>query len=186
MPPKVKTTKEDIIRAAINLVREGGEESINARSIAGSLKCSTQPVFSNFSSMTELKFKVIEEADKLYNKYINDELEKGLYPPYKASGMAYIRFAKEEKELFKLLFMRDRTVDAGPAQELSDQVLSIIQKSTGLSGDECMIFHLETWSAVHGIAVMIATGFLELEGKLVSRMLSDIFLGLKKQYGIEV
>ena len=33
----------------------------------------------------------------------------GKYPPYKASGIAYIQFAKEEKELFKLLFMRDRT-----------------------------------------------------------------------------
>ena len=118
MPPKVKTTKDDIIHAAINLVREGGAEAINARNIAAALKCSTQPVFSNFASMTELKFKVIEEADKLYNKYINDEVEKGLYPPYKSSGMAYIRFAKEEKELFKLLFMRDRSVDAGPAQEI--------------------------------------------------------------------
>ncbi|MBR5140792.1 MAG: TetR family transcriptional regulator, partial [Clostridia bacterium] len=71
MPPKVKTTKDDIIHAAINLVREGGAEAINARNIAAALKCSTQPVFSNFASMTELKFKVIEEADKLYNKYIN-------------------------------------------------------------------------------------------------------------------
>ena len=49
-----------------------------------------------------------------------------------------------------------------------------------------MIFHLETWSAVHGIAVMIATGFLELDGELISRMLSDVFQGLKKRYGIEV
>ena len=36
-------------------------------------------------------------------------MAEGKYPPYKASGMAYIRFAKEEKELFKLLFMRDRS-----------------------------------------------------------------------------
>ena len=31
------------------------------------------------------------------------------YPPYKAMGMGYIRFAAEERELFRLLFMRDRS-----------------------------------------------------------------------------
>ena len=185
MPPKIKITKEGIINAAISLVRKGGESAINARSIATELNCSTQPVFSNFQSMEELRFKVIEEADRLYNKYISEELEKGVYPPYKASGMAYIRFAKEEKELFKLLFMRDRSVEVGPAQELSEEIRAIIQRTTGLSEEELMIFHLETWSAVHGIAVMLATGFLELDAEIISRILSDIFYGLKKQYGIE-
>ena len=186
MPPKVKTTKEDIIRAAINLVREGGEESINARSIAGSLKCSTQPVFSNFSSMTELKFKVIEEADKLYNKYINDELEKGLYPPYKASGMAYIRVAKEEKELFKLLYMRNRNGEQISTDvTVNNKTEELVYKNTGFVGDDNKLFHLEIWAYVHGIATMFATDFLDLEWELVSKMLTDAYQSLKAFNGTE-
>ena len=53
MPPKVKITKEDIINAAIEIVKANGEEAINARNIAATLGCSTQPVFSNFASMEE-------------------------------------------------------------------------------------------------------------------------------------
>lgn len=34
-------------------------------------------------------------------------MESGEYPPYKASGMAYIDFARREKHLFRLLFMRN-------------------------------------------------------------------------------
>ena len=34
-------------------------------------------------------------------------MSTGKYLPYKANGMVYIRFAREEKELFKLLFMYD-------------------------------------------------------------------------------
>jgi hypothetical protein len=41
------------------------------------------------------------------------------------------------------------------------------------------------WAYVHGIATMFATGFLDLDRELVSKILTDAFLGLKKQYGME-
>lgn len=51
----------------------------------------------------------MEAANNLYQNYLKEDMTSRKYSPYKASGMAYIRFAKKEKELFKLLFMRDRT-----------------------------------------------------------------------------
>ena len=108
MPPKVKTMKEAIVSTAVEIVREQGVQALNARAVAAVLGCSTQPIFSNFATMEELRLAVVYEADALYNDYIRREVESEEYPPYKASGMAYIRFAKEEKELFNLLFMRDR------------------------------------------------------------------------------
>ena len=115
MPPKVKITKEDIINAAVSLVRENGADALNARTVASVLGCSTQPVFSNFATMDELRLAVVEKADEICNEYIKKEIEIGDFPAYKASGMAYIRFAKEEKELFRLLYMRDRTGEKIPA-----------------------------------------------------------------------
>lgn len=60
MPPKQKVTKEDIVLAAINLVRKNGVESINARSVAAEIGCSTQPIFSNYATMEELKQDIIK------------------------------------------------------------------------------------------------------------------------------
>ena len=111
-----KVTKEEIVHAAVDIVRKNGAQALNARTVAGALGCSTQPVFSNFESMEQLFFAAVQQADALYQGYIAREVEQGAYPPYKASGMAYIRFAKEEKELFKLLFMRDRTEEQSSAQ----------------------------------------------------------------------
>ena len=108
MPPKAKVTKEDIINAAVDIVRNSGAQAINARAVALVLNCSTQPVFSNFATMDELRFAVLEKADVLCQEYMRREEESGKFPAYKANGMAYIRFAKEEKELFKLLFMSER------------------------------------------------------------------------------
>ena len=109
MPPKIKVTKDDIINAAVEIVRNSGAQAINARTIASTLNCSTQPVFSNFATMDELRLAVVEKADILCQAYMQREVECGEFPAYKANGMAYIRFAKEEKELFKLLYMRDRS-----------------------------------------------------------------------------
>ncbi len=186
MPPKVKVTKEDIVNAAVDIVRDSGAQAFNARAIASVLNCSTQPVFSNFATMDELRLAVVEKADILCQEYMEREIASGNYPTYKATGMAYIRFAKEEKELFKLLYMRDRSNEFIPeGSELGDEMESIVHNNTGLDGVEAKLFHLEMWAYVHGIATMFATGFLDLDWELVSKMLTDSYQGLRKQYGME-
>jgi AcrR family transcriptional regulator len=185
MPPKVKITKEDIIDTAVDIVRNSGAEAINARNIAAVLNCSTQPVFSNFSTMEELRLAVVEKADMLCQEYITEEIERGEFPEYKASGMAYIRFAKEEKELFKLLYMRDRSKETAPKEsKLNDEMNDIVCKNTGLSEDEAKLFHFEMWAFVHGIAVMLATDYIELNLELASKMLTDAYQGLRKSYNL--
>ena len=186
MPPKVKITKEDIVCAAVELVRTNGLQAINARAVATALGCSTQPVFSNFATMDDLILAVEQRAVDLYQEYTKREMAGGEYPVYKANGMAYIRFAKEERELFKLLYMRDRAGETvSQEMEMTHQMMGIVHSSTGLDGDTMRLFHLEMWAYVHGIAAMFATGFLDLPWELVSRMLTDIYQGLRKQYGTE-
>ena len=55
MTPKIRITREEIIAAAVEIVRRDGDAALNARSVAAELHCSTQPVFSNFASMEELR-----------------------------------------------------------------------------------------------------------------------------------
>jgi AcrR family transcriptional regulator len=186
MPPKVKVTRENIINAAVEIVRQQGDQAINARALADVLHCSTQPIFSNFANMGQLRIAVAERAEAVCNDYIAREIASEKYPAYKASGMAYIRFAKEEKELFKFLYMRDRTGETIPeTAESFEQMADMVQANTGLSAEQTRLFHLEMWVVVHGIATMFATGFLDLDWNLVSRMLTDTYLGLRKQYGME-
>ena len=186
MPPKVKVTKENIIDAAVDIVRKEGAQAINARNLAAVLNCSTQPIFSNFATMEELRLAVLDKASTLCEEYITREIESGEYPAYKASGMAYIRFAKEERELFKLLYMRDRTNEDVPEElDFGQRIESIVQNSTGLDPVEVKLFHLEMWAYVHGIASMVATGYADLDTALVSRMLTDAYMGMRKQYGLE-
>lgn len=183
MPPRVKITKKDIIDKAIEMVRAKGIECINARDLASALGCSTQPIFSNFESINQLCEEIIREADRLYVEFSEREMQSGKYPPYKASGMAYIRFAKEESQLFKLLFMRDRSSE-NPSDENAflDKIMGIVRNNTGLDMDTAKLFHLEMWAFGHGIASMIVTGYFDVDMELVSKMMSDAYLGIKRHY----
>ena len=186
MPPKVRITKEDILHTAVDLARQSGENSINARTIASMLNCSTQPVFSNFATMEELRLATLQQIDQIYQDYIRREVQSGIYPAYKASGMAYIRFAKEEKELFRLLYMHDSSTESlGENTELFHQMKNLVQDYTGLQDAHAQLFHLEMWICVHGIATMFATGYLDLDWDLVSKILTDMYMGLRKQYHLE-
>lgn len=183
MPPKVRITKEDIIQTAVELVRKSGEAGLNARTVAAELQCSTQPVFSNFSTMEQLRCAVLEAAEALFQSYMQREVASGKYPPYKASGMAYIRFAQEERELFKLLYMRDRAAEEVTKESATVHAMTaMVRQNTGIDQETANLFHLEMWVFVHGIAVLIATDYLTLDWELISRMLTDTYQGLKKRY----
>ena len=178
MPPKVKITKDEIVTVTLDLLRREGEDAMNARSIASALGCSTQPVFSNFASMDELQYAVLNAAYEFYHGFLMREVASGAYPPYKAYGMAYIRFAREEKQLFKVLFMCDRKGQPLlPSADFSESV-DMIMQANGISHEQAELWHMEMWSCVHGIGTMLATSFLEFDDDLISRMISDIYQGL--------
>lgn len=182
MPPKIKITREDIVRTALELVRAKGTATLNARAVAEGLGCSTQPIFSNFATMEELQQAVIEAAHAYYLRYLKAEAEEGRYPPYKAFGMAYIRFAGEERELFRLLFMRDRGGEGlTPTEDFETSVLMIMQ-ANGLSRERAERMHLEMWSCTHGLATMLATSFFTPEWEVISDMLSDVYQGLRTRH----
>lgn len=181
MPRQFKFTKEEIIDASISIVRKKGFKAVSAREIGKVLKSSSKPIFSLFLNMEEVNNEIIKRAYAIYTKYIEDAMQEDKWPKYKASGMAYISFAKEERELFKLLFMRDRTNEEVGKPNFSP-FTEILEKQLGISKEEAEFFHLEMWICVHGIASMIATSFLNLDEETISNILADNFFGLQKRF----
>lgn len=183
MPRKFMFTREEIISAAIELTRKGGMSALTARALGAELGSSSRPIFGLFKNMEEVQNEVLKAADKLYHNYLKEGMSSGKYPPYKASGIAYIRFAQTEKELFKLLFMRDRTNEnIVENKEEIRPLLDLIQHNLGITEEEAYLFHLEMWICVHGMATMIATSYLEWDEEFVSRVLTDAYEGTKTQY----
>ncbi|MEG0742414.1 MAG: TetR/AcrR family transcriptional regulator [Clostridia bacterium] len=184
MPPKVKYNREAILNAALGLVRTEGIGAVNARAIAKVLGCSTQPLFREFQSMEQIKKELLMKAVEEYDAYIAHSA--GLADsPYKGTGMAYLRYAKDDPELFKLLFMRDRVAEG--TQDTSDDanmtyILNLIMQRTGYTPERALRFHQHLWIFVHGLASMIATRYLAFDEGRLSELLTDEFEATKRLY----
>ena len=182
MPRKFMFTREEVLAAALDLAREQGITAVTARGLGEKLGSSSKPIFSLFENMEDVLSAVMEAADELYQNYLKEDMAIGKYPPYKASGMAYIRFAKEEKELFRLLFMRDRSHESIEDKEENKPLIELIQQNLGIIEEDAYLFHLEMWIYVHGMATMLATSYLELDEEFISRVLTDGYEGMKARY----
>ena len=178
MPAKKQIEKQKIVEAAVKVVRARGMDRLNVRDIAKECKCSTQPIYHAFDNVEQLKKAVDRKITDIWSDFLQKEVDKKQYPEYKAFGMGYIRFAKEETELFKYMFMRDRTDKTDFPQYGLDQATRMIMNNYGLHKDDSVKLHIEMWAFVHGIATMFATGYLDWEWQTVSDMVTEAFLGL--------
>lgn len=186
MPRKLMFTRGEIIDAALSITRQKGFGAVSARALGEKLGTSSRPVFSLFENMEEVQQAVLQAADEVYQNYLKEHMAGKQYPPYKASGMAYIQFAKEERELFKLLFMRDRSREKIEENKESIRpLLQLLQKNLGIGEEQAYLFHLEMWIYVHGIATMVATSYLNWDEEFVSKVLTDAYQGLSKHFVIE-
>ncbi len=127
MPPTVKFQKEEIVDAAVKVVREKGADALSAREIASELGVSTRPIFTYFDTMDQLKAEVCSYAKRLYR----GRIERGLCDPIPFLGVwrQYLRFAKEDRELFKLLFLSPRGGASGGAVEALDYSKGLARES---------------------------------------------------------
>ena len=186
MPPQIRFTKGDLLRAAFTITRSRGIDAVNARSLARELGCSTQPIFRAFNSMSDVKQAMLRMAMETYSSYIARSAT--LAPkPYLGSGMAYILFAREERELFTLLFMRDRMNDDDREQVTDttlDHVIELTMKSTGLCRERALEFHRHLWIFTHGLASMVATRYITLTDADAMSLLQEEYQALRLRFGL--
>jgi AcrR family transcriptional regulator len=109
MPPPISFSQETILNEALEIVRKEGVAGLTARRIARNLNCSTQPVYSAYGSMQELQQAVLLKArDYAVNYLLQGPDDNG---HFFAIGMQYFRFAQQEPELFKWLFLSPQSAD---------------------------------------------------------------------------
>ena len=106
MPPKVQFTREDVIQAAFDFVREQGIKKLSARKVAQMLKSSTAPVYSHFKSMKELEMEVLRKAKDLLLQYTRSSYTDRVFLNM---GTGYAVFAREHSELFRAIFLGRET-----------------------------------------------------------------------------
>lgn len=178
MPPKAKVTKEMILAAAFELVRESGAEAVNARTVAEKLGCSTQPIMYHFKTMEELKKALYAEADAFHSEFLMDIRSDN---PMMDMGLNYIRFGAREGKLFRFLFQSGEFSGKNIPQLIDDPqlqpILAIVSQEAGVSMEQAKTLFRTLFLCVHGYASMYANNDLNYDEETISADLNLIFEG---------
>lgn len=181
MPEREKITREKIADAGFMLVREEGESRLNVRNLAARLGCSTQPIMYCYKSVNELREDILNKADAFQTEYLSKNIN-GVTDIMLGIGLNYIKFAAEERNLFRFIFLSERTQGAGIAELISgddsgELLLPIIQNEGLSAGDAKNVFEA-FFAAFHGYATMIAYNMIQYDKRHCYAQLTRTYYGI--------
>ena len=160
MPPKVKYSREDVIRAAVELVEEKGQAELTARGVAGKLGSSTAPVYHYFNTMDELAFEVINETKKMLLDYASRPYTERRFLNM---GTGVAMFACEHGRLYRALML-----EGDNYRDTIHEFLDTLESELGndprfesWSADDRHVLLQKMWTFTHGLASLICVGLID-------------------------
>lgn len=181
MPPKPKFTKEEIVETAFQMTREKGFASVTARELGKRLGTSSTPIFTAFRNMNELCAEVRRLAMKEFEKYVENILD--YTPAFKKFGFQMIRFATEEPQLFRVIYMEMN--EEGKSFEemirnLGEPVqvcIDVIQKDYGVSRQDAQRIFRQAWIYTFSVCVLQVNKICSFSPEEITEMLGMEFQG---------
>ncbi len=171
-------TKQAILRAARELVSENGANGLSLRAIARRIDYSPAGLYEYFDSKHELVEAVCDEGIQRLRTYL-EQVPRHLPPEARLHqlGLAYLEFARQEPELFRLIFttttserrsLDDPTPSDSPYRLLLEATQAAIEAGA-LNLEEGVTLEqvaFGLWAVVHGMAMLEQTQFRHLETDL--------------------
>lgn len=177
MARKESVTKKIISDGAFELLREQGTEMLTARKLASYIGCSTQPIFRVYNGMEELAAEMFVKASEYYENFcVNYERTSPV--PFVDLALCYISFAKEEPNLFKLLFMTKHDEDVTMYNLLNGKesgfVIKELRRIPNLDMNYAEEIFMKVFVFMHGMACMVTNGEFDLDNSETEEMLKSV------------
>ena len=183
MPPIPKITKDMIMDSSLEIIKKEGIENLNVRNIATKLNCSTQPIMYHYKNMDILKDELYKKVDEYHSEYL---MKNSNDDPLLSIGLQYIKFAKEEKNLFKFLFQSDKFSDFNLEDLINNNenglqdIFDIIKKETNLNIEEIKEMFTILFITAHGIASLLANNSITYDENHFKKILEISFNKVNK------
>lgn len=179
MPPIPKISKDMILESGFEIIKEKGIDSLNVRNIANKLNCSTQPIMYHYKNMKLLKEELYSIVDSYHSRFLMKENINN--NPLLNVGLQYIKFAEQEKNLFKFLFQSDKfsnfnfddLVDKN--EEGLKEIFKIMEKETKFDKNNIKNSFKLLFITAHGLASLLANNSINYDEKYCTLMLEKVF-----------
>lgn len=156
--PKQRITKEMVINAGFEIARKEGMKHVMVKTIADTIGCSVQPIYSYCKNMDSLRQDVAAKTSDFIQKYIAAHIDsKDLF---RSTGKAFIQLAEEEPHLFKIFVLHRRegisSLQDLYQKETSPQVSEFIARELNISISRAKQLHLHMLIYTIGIGTIFS------------------------------
>ena len=182
-------TKDQILKAAHEVVLESGFEKFTARNVAKKMGISTQPIYLEFKNMEDLKRTLLQKIETdLTRKFMSQPITGDLIVD---APVHYVEFALKKPKLFKALFVDPK--GGGPIMyeysvEFYKELSKQSRRFSKLPKEDFELLHLEAWIVVNGLITMLLAGIITLTREelieLVQQLIEDISEGKKFKFDV--
>ena len=175
MPRQPQFSKDDIVAAGLRIVRSSGFKAISARALGKELGTSSSPMFTMFKDMNEVMDAIRTAAEKTFTVRMKGVTD--YFPAFKEFGLRLVAFAKEDPNVFQMLFLGK---DARPeiAESIARECLSSVEQGYGLSTEQAEMLFRQMWPVACGIAALCVKHPEDFTEEEVSKTLSYHFSGI--------
>lgn len=165
--------KKEILSAARELFTERGWESTSIRNIAEKIEYSPATIYLHYKDKNEIIFDLHREGFRLLVNYLS--VLNGVSEPFerlKAMGRAYIRFALENQDTYKLIFVMEEpmkhmascaTIDWDEGDKAFNLLMNTVQdcqKQGYFPNLQPVNLSFVIWSTMHGLCTLRTSGHL--------------------------
>lgn len=174
MAPRQKITRDMILESGFELAKRNGIESVNSRNVAKELSCSTQPVFSQFPTMEELRKAVFDYAcEKCVYEILKNKEKRDFLS---LTTRWYLNLIRNEKNLYKLIyfssgFEHNSVIEMMLNYDSNREMIKKMQSDYSLNEAQCNNILLRTFALLHGIGSLIAFNDLQISDDEISALI---------------
>lgn len=174
MANKKRIYRDDILKASVLVLKQLGETNLTTRNIAKQLNVSTQPIYSEFQNIDDLKQSLV---DYITVNYLKEKVNN-----YKHYALKLLNFARNEKQLFLFMYVRQRQNNLFIDDANYDDIISSLSNNLEMDIDKVKEMHKKMQYYCYSLGVMIASNYLDLSEQDLDKELSEIFKILLKYY----
>jgi AcrR family transcriptional regulator len=159
-----RETETAILEAARDLLAEGGLDALSMRAVAARVGLSATAIYHWFQGKEDLVDRVVQHGFQRSEAYMwkaIEDLPAGSLERVAALGEAYIRFALENREYFKIIFAiqtpAPRQIEDVPGQggyRVLRQCVVEAMEAGNMRRAEPDLVVLYLWSLVHGLVTI--------------------------------
>lgn len=175
MPPQKKIQKDDILAAAAQTVRKKGVAALTVRNIASELHCSTQPLYSEFRNLEQLRQELLA--------YVREHYLRVQCSNYKDFARQFLHFASEEPELFRFVYLRRRASQETLLDDANrERTVKLLADNLEMEPGLAWQMHQRMQYHCYGLGVMIATGYRSMSQQEIDDELTDFYSIILRYY----